>query len=326
MPFNKPIASLSLDLDNQWSYMKTHGDTGWQSFPSYFQKFVPRMLRFLEERKLRITVFVVGQDAAMPENSESLASIAAAGHEIGNHSFAHEPWMHKHHPDRIDEEVTRAAESIEAATGRRPVGFRGPGYSSSEQMIEVLERRGYLYDASNLPTFLGPLARAYYFKTAKLNPEEMEVRKDLFGGFGRGFDTLRAHRFSGREIIELPVTTMPVFKLPFHISYIIYLSQYSPALGLLYFRTALELCYISGISPSLLLHPPDFLGCDDEIGVDFFPGMRLSSASKLEILSQAIELYSRMFSVVTLQEHASQVAQTLGMVSAPARVARSPLP
>ncbi len=29
----KPIASLSLDLDNKWSYMKTHGDAGWESFP-----------------------------------------------------------------------------------------------------------------------------------------------------------------------------------------------------------------------------------------------------------------------------------------------------
>jgi peptidoglycan-N-acetylglucosamine deacetylase len=26
---SKPIASLSLDLDNKWSYMKTHGDPGW---------------------------------------------------------------------------------------------------------------------------------------------------------------------------------------------------------------------------------------------------------------------------------------------------------
>ena len=28
----KPIASLSLDLDNQWSYMKTHGDAGGNHF------------------------------------------------------------------------------------------------------------------------------------------------------------------------------------------------------------------------------------------------------------------------------------------------------
>ena len=37
----RPVASISLDLDNQWSYMKTHGDPGWESFPSYLDAFVP---------------------------------------------------------------------------------------------------------------------------------------------------------------------------------------------------------------------------------------------------------------------------------------------
>ena len=39
-----PIASLSLDLDNKWSYMKTHGDPGWEGFPSYLDTVVPRFL------------------------------------------------------------------------------------------------------------------------------------------------------------------------------------------------------------------------------------------------------------------------------------------
>jgi hypothetical protein len=31
----KPAASISLDLDNLWSYLKTQGAPGWESFPSY---------------------------------------------------------------------------------------------------------------------------------------------------------------------------------------------------------------------------------------------------------------------------------------------------
>lgn len=42
MSNNKPLASLSFDLDNQWSYMKTHGDPGWDTFPSYLDLVVPR--------------------------------------------------------------------------------------------------------------------------------------------------------------------------------------------------------------------------------------------------------------------------------------------
>lgn len=90
----KPLASLSLDLDNKWSYLKTHGDGGWETFPSYLDRVVPRVLRLLAARSLRMTFFVVGQDAAIEANHAALRSIADAGHEIANHSFRHEPWLH----------------------------------------------------------------------------------------------------------------------------------------------------------------------------------------------------------------------------------------
>ncbi len=98
-------ASLSLDLDNQWSYMKTHGDAGWQSHPSYLDAVVPRILAFLAERRLTITFFIVGQDAALEKNRAALRSISAAGHEIGNHSFRHEPWLHLYTAAELDEEL-----------------------------------------------------------------------------------------------------------------------------------------------------------------------------------------------------------------------------
>ena len=31
----KPLATLSLDLDDAWSYRKTHGDPGWKELPTY---------------------------------------------------------------------------------------------------------------------------------------------------------------------------------------------------------------------------------------------------------------------------------------------------
>jgi peptidoglycan/xylan/chitin deacetylase (PgdA/CDA1 family) len=153
-------AALSLDLDNKWSYMKTHGDPGWSTFPSYLDIVVPRFLDLLSDLRLQITVFVVGQDAALSYNRASLAEISRAGHEIGNHSFHHEPWLHRRSDAEIDEELERAEESIALATGHRPLGFRGPGFAKSAAIFNILARRGYLYDASTLPTFIGPLARA----------------------------------------------------------------------------------------------------------------------------------------------------------------------
>lgn len=300
-------ASVSLDLDNQWSYMKTHGDAGWDSFPSYLDTVVPRVLGFLAQRKLTITFFIVGQDAALDRNRSALASIAAAGHEIGNHSFHHEPWLHRYSPEQVDAEIAQAEEHIERATGRRPIGFRGPGFSVSPAVLDVLVRRGYRYDASTFPTFIGPLARAYYFMTSKLPADELEKRKALFGTFAQGFRPNRPYlwRTDAGELLEIPVTTMPLLRLPMHVSYLLYLGGASPALARAYFRFALTMCRLSGTQPSLLLHPLDFLGCDDTSALSFFPGMQLKSERKLALVSMALDELSHHYEIVTMARHAA---------------------
>jgi hypothetical protein len=313
MNHNKPLASLSLDLDNLWSYMKTHGDAGWESFPSYLDIAVPRILDFLEKRGLKITFFIVGQDAALQKNYNAIRSISGAGHEIGNHSFNHEPWLHLYTEQQIEMELAQAEEQIERVTGQKPAGFRGPGYSLSLSVLRVLTRRGYKYDASTLPTFLGPLARAYYFMTTKLSAEEKEHRKLLFGELKDGLKPLHPYRWkvagSNNGIIEIPVTTMPVFKIPFHLSYIIYISRFSPILARAYFRLAMSLCKLTRTSPSLLLHPLDFLGCDDLKELSFFPAMNVSSKEKLKLVSEILSIYSDHFTIVPLREHAQTVYQ-----------------
>jgi hypothetical protein len=312
METTKPFASLSLDLDDQWAYMKTHGDEGWESFPSYLNVVVPRVLKFLEERQLKITFFVVGQDAALPSNHAVLRSLATAGHEIGNHSFHHEPWLHLYSHEELEADFVQAEEALEKATGQRPMGFRGPGFSISYEVMASLARRGYVYDASTFPTYLGPFARAYYFMTAKLTAEEKEQRKGLFGTFRDGLRTNRTYvwRKDGHELVEIPVTTMPVFKLPIHISYIVYLSMFSSKLAQFYMNTALSMCASSGIEPSLLLHPLDFLGGDDNIPeLNFFPGMRMNSEKKIKIVSDTLQLLAEKFTVVPMKQHALAIGQ-----------------
>jgi peptidoglycan/xylan/chitin deacetylase (PgdA/CDA1 family) len=304
MPKSKPLATLSLDLDNQWSYLKTHGDPGWEALPSYFDRLTPRVLDFLAERGLCITVFVVGQDAALEQNHAALRAIAAAGHEIGNHSFRHEPWLHLYSSDELETEIVSAETAIKQVVGRRPTGFRGPGFSCSPAVLELLARRSYRYDASSFPSFLGPLARAYYFFTARLSSQERQERKLLFGRFSEGFKPLRPHWLTpgGQRLLEIPVTTMPFVKTPIHVSYVLYLSRFSPALARWYFRLALQLCGTVGVAPSILLHPLDFLGCDDGVGLEFFPAMDLAAERKLAVISDCLRELTGRFEVVGLGE------------------------
>ncbi|MEQ1924143.1 MAG: polysaccharide deacetylase family protein, partial [Pyrinomonadaceae bacterium] len=280
----KPIASLSLDLDNQWSYMKTHGDAGWESFPSYLDVVVPRVLAFLKARDLRITFFIVGRDAALEKNREAIRSIADAGHEIGNHSFNHEPWLHLYSKDELVEEFEKTEDALLDVTGKRPTGFRGPGYSLSPTVLEVLAERGYEYDCSTLPTYIGPLARAYYFfKSPEMSEEEREKRKKLFGKLSDGFQTLKPHfvEAAGKTLVEIPVTTFPVIKTPIHASYLLYLSTFSKMAASSYWKMALAACRATGVQPSLLLHPLDFLSGDDISELKFFPGMSMPIEQKL---------------------------------------------
>jgi peptidoglycan/xylan/chitin deacetylase (PgdA/CDA1 family) len=309
----KPTASVSFDIDNQWSYMKTHGDPGWEDFPSYLGVLLPRVVDFLAARKLKITFMVVGQDAALDRNHEFLRLLATAGHEIGNHSFKHEPWLHRYTPQAIRDELAKAEECIENATGVRPRGFRGPGFSVSTEVLQTLAERGYQYDASTFPTYIGPLARAYYFmKSTGMSKAEQEKRKELFGSMRDGLRPLKPYLWdiSPSKLLEIPVTTLPGIKAPFHLSYILYLSSFSTLAAKQYFKTAMLACRATGVEPSLLIHPLDFLGKDDIAGLAFFPGMQLEGAIKRERVSEYLKDMTELFDVCPMGEHARRLKES----------------
>lgn len=301
------IASLSLDLDNKWSYMKTHGDAGWETFPTYLDVVVPRSLEFLRERNLKITYFIVGQDAVLEKNFDAIKQISDANHEIGNHSFRHEPWLHLYSKTELVEEFEKTENALEKVTGQIPKGFRGPGYSLSPTVLEVLAERNYEYDCSTLPTYIAPLARAYYFfKSPEMSASEREKRKKLFGKFSDGFQSLKPYKWQIGEktLTEIPVTTLPIFKTPIHASYVIYLSTFSKMLAKTYWKTAVEMCKMSGTQLSLLLHPLDFLSGEDAPELKFFPAMNLPIEKKLDFLSEILETFTDKFEVVNMQKHA----------------------
>jgi peptidoglycan-N-acetylglucosamine deacetylase len=306
----KPYASLSLDLDNRWSYLKTHGDPSWESYPSYLDTVVPRVLEILAKRSWHITFFIVGKDAAEPRNRPLFRAIADAGHEFGNHSFHHEPWLPSYERIEIENEIRAAEEAIRAAGGKLPRGFRGPGFCTSPVLLDVLKARGYVYDASSLPTFIGPLARLYYFATSHLTPEERKRRSALFGGVSDALRPLRAHVVptASGNILEIPVTTFPGLRVPMHLSYIIYLATVSPFVALAYLRAALGACRLIGVAPSMLLHPLDFLGNDDVYDLGFFPGMRWGREVKLAFVERALDVIASSFEVVHMSEHARRVS------------------
>ena len=189
-------------------------------------------------------------------------------------------------------------------------GGRGPGFSWSPQLLEILANRGFNYDASTLPTYLGPLARAYYFRTSELTDEEKLARRELFGSFRDGLRPAGAYRWrlaGDATLLEIPVTTTPIFKTPFHLSYLLYLSRVSEAVASLYLRTALALCRLTRTEPSFLLHPLDLIGGDQVPQLSFFPGMDLDSGRKVDFFHRCLGIIGSNYRLLTMGQHADRL-------------------
>ncbi len=336
----KPWASLSLDLDNEWAYLKTRGDARWRTHPSYLHLAVPALLSLLSAQGLRLTVFVVGQDAALPGPAQAIAQLSQAGHEMANHSMFHEPWMAAHSPAQLHAELQAAEQAIEAATGVVPRGFRGPGFALSPAILRVLAQRGYLYDASTFPSVLGPLARWVYRLRAGRAARQDDKLQTLFGGWREGLRPLLPYAWAARGeggkqgpdpvasadpsagsgsgsgsgsrsrslLVEMPVTTMPLLRLPMHMTYLLFLAQRSVPLAMAYFRLGLALCRLRGVAPSMLLHPLDVLDADLVPSLAFFPAMAMKAERKREFVARCLALMQRHFELLTIEEHALRAA------------------
>jgi peptidoglycan-N-acetylglucosamine deacetylase len=312
---SQKVASLSLDLDNEWAYLMTHGNDAWRSYPSYLNTAVPRILGAMERLGLKISFFVVGGDATRKENHEPIKALATAGHEIGNHSFRHQPWLHLYTKQEIVDEFARTEDALGEVTGYQTVGFRGPGYSLSPDVLDVLVERGYEYDASTLPTYIGPVSRAFYFRSAKLTETQRQERSLLFGSWREGLRPLQPYQWktnNGGTMLEIPVSTLPGGRVPIHISYLLYLAAVNPLAATTYFATALRICKLAHLEPSILLHPLDFLGADDVSTLSFFPAMAMGGEAKTKLVEGYLRQLSSAFSVVNMEQHARHIRMTAG--------------
>lgn len=290
--------SITLDLDDLWAYLRVKGDKDWDKAPSYLESFIPVFLKRLKAYDIQATIFVIGKDAEF--NPHLIQMLAAEGHEIASHSFNHTPKSLITNPE---EEISKAEEAIFKAVQKKPIGFRGPAFTWSKEILQILNQRGYLYDSSLLPSFLGPLARAYY----RLKTKTQEQDDTLFGSYKEGFRTNHAHyvKLNGKKILEFPVTTMPFLKSPFHMSYLIYLASINPSLMRAYFQFAIQLCRKSNCGLTFLFHPTDFLDIQTVPQLDFFPGMKMPAYEKEKLYHEIVTTILKNFKSAPLYQRAA---------------------
>lgn len=140
--------SWDVDFDSDLHLLDpTHGfeQYGAMSNFRFDEVGLERIVKVLRELGLRQTFFVCGWCL------ETYPSIAATlledGHEIAHHGYMHEK------PNTQTEEgellwLQRGIACIEAASGKRPRGWRAPSQAFSQHSAPLLISEGFLYDSS----------------------------------------------------------------------------------------------------------------------------------------------------------------------------------
>lgn len=95
-----------------------------------------RLIDVLRRYSVKATFFVVG--AWAERYPQSLRALAAAGHEIGNHSDTH-PHMPKLSGAEMLRQITACGARVQSVTGKAPALFRAPYDDYSSLVIETAQ-------------------------------------------------------------------------------------------------------------------------------------------------------------------------------------------
>ncbi len=145
---------FSIDLED-WFHILDHAAAPkldrWSTQESRVEENTQTLLDELDRADVRGTFFVLGWIAE--HHPQLVQRIADAGHEIASHGYAH-GLVYEQTRDAFRDDIRRASDAIEAASGIRPCGYRAPGFSiraDSEWALDVLAEEGFDYDSSIFP-------------------------------------------------------------------------------------------------------------------------------------------------------------------------------
>jgi hypothetical protein len=155
------LGSVTIDVDGANCYRRIHGlPDGPADRPDpIYEKALPRFLELCAALDIQATLFVVGEELNGVA-ADLVQKASRQGHEIASHSHRHDYRMIQWNKETQRADLQAAADRIGTITGKRPVGFRAPGYNQSEKLFDVLEEEGYAYDSSFFPTPFYFAARA----------------------------------------------------------------------------------------------------------------------------------------------------------------------
>ena len=98
------------------------------------------ILDVLAANEARATFFLIG--SAVEAHPEVVRRIAAAGHEVGNHSWSHPHLASECDDSRVEEELRRTNDVLASVVGTPPRRFRAPYHDVDARVEAVAARLG----------------------------------------------------------------------------------------------------------------------------------------------------------------------------------------
>ncbi len=153
---SKPIAVvLSFDLEEHHRIeAAAHLVPAPESAAIYGRRMEATTRRLLEQlaaARAPATFFIVGEIAR--SQPQLVRAIAAAGHEIGSHSYDHRR-IHRLTPEQFRDDLRRSIDTLQQVAGVPVVGYRAPTFSvtrATAWAVDILVEAGLKYDSSVFP-------------------------------------------------------------------------------------------------------------------------------------------------------------------------------
>jgi peptidoglycan/xylan/chitin deacetylase (PgdA/CDA1 family) len=105
---------------------------------------IPRILSLLEAYNARATFFVSGD---VIERYPHIVKEISKRNEVGLHGMYHEKFTTLSDIDK-ERRVVQAMRVYEQVLGKNPTSFRAPGHSADTSLVTILDKRGFLVEAS----------------------------------------------------------------------------------------------------------------------------------------------------------------------------------
>jgi len=305
-PKNSKYGVIQIDTDGLWVIFQ-HFCLNYESKQDLlFESALPRFLDLFDSYNIKATFFVVGKDLLYPERLALLKEVARRGHEIANHTMTHrEGFSFLSYKEKL-QEIEDAQNIIQEKLGITTRGFRTPSNDVDSDVLKILEKKGYAYDSSVMPTYYGSLIKKIKFSSLKITRNNHYLGKFIYG-----FSPLQPYhpnpdklwKKGNLKLLEIPITTMPWIRMPFHASFTFAL--YQMGFGCTLFNLGYTLLKMTSLPLNFVFHTNELSTpiTDERIKRQY--GLNLPLNEKYKLCNHMLRAIRDDFNIITSLEYSN---------------------